>query len=131
MARSCLLAAKTLHAHGVVHTDLRVRNVVWLDDAHCMVIDLEHCRMAAQPLPDNVQRLEGWDHGTLEERDGAYYFTPASDLYQIGRLLQQLPVHSLSEAAQSFVDLLLSKRSAQGPLTADLALKHGWLTGTP
>lgn len=131
LASSCLHAAAVLHAAGVVHTDLRLRNTEWLDEQHCMVTSLEHCRQADQPLPKDVPFLKGWDGGTLERRGRARFFTPASDLHQIGRLLQQVPVRR-SALAGCFIQLLLGKKSERDPrkpLTAEEALQHAWLQG--
>ena len=98
-----------------------------------MVIDLEHCRKIGAPLPDDVPYLEGWDDQTLGRLpDGAPTFTPASDLYQIGRLLQDLNLSAMQEPgpAREFVAMLLAKRSLKTsgqPLTAEEALQHEWL----
>jgi hypothetical protein len=51
LAKACLQSAVVLHRGGIVHTDFRLSNTVWLDDEHCMVIDLEHCRSLSTPLP--------------------------------------------------------------------------------
>lgn len=94
-----------------------------------MVIDLELCRRADSKLPDNCPPLEGWDNLTLEQRGDGNYYTPASDLYQIGLMLQKLTVQ-LSPLAHAFIGLLISKQSADQlnqPLTADEALRHEWL----
>ena len=66
-----------------MHSDLRLANLVWLDNEHCMLIDLENCRRASAPVPDGF-RLKDWDNDTLEKGPGKTkkrYYTPASDLY--------------------------------------------------
>ena len=140
MAWSCVMSAKVLHGAGIVHSDFRLPNVVWLDEEHCMVIDLEHCKSATEPLPDGCAELSGWTADTLEKRHEKSYFTPASDLYQIGRMLQQLMTDDWSDTGRSFVDMLHSKSAPQQqaaqrgrkrkravPLTADAVLAHEWL----
>lgn len=134
LIRSCLRAVRVLHAAGVVHTDLRLANTVWLDEKHCMVIDLEYCRSAKKRLPNDVPYLVSWDDGLLlEERGGGRYYTPTSDLYQIGRLLEQVQEEQpqlQSELASDFVRLLKGRTSAADPskpLTAEEALQHAWL----
>ena len=98
-----------------------------------MIIDLEHCRHAGTPLPDDLPSLEGWDDQTLETLpNDKKVFTPASDLYQVGKLLQGLGVEALqqSQLAQEFVHILLGKLSLSAPgqpLTAEEALRHSWL----
>lgn len=98
LASSCLRAVSVLHAAGVVHTDLQLANTVWLDEEHRTVIDLELCRMADTRLPSDVPPLTSWDDSTLEVCGDAKFFTPASDLYQIGRLLQQLWMGRLQQS---------------------------------
>lgn len=131
VARTCLRTARILHAAGVVHTDLRERNVVWLTEEHCMVIDLELCRSADAPLPEDVPFLACWDDQTLELRNGSQYFTPAADLYQIGLMLSPYAAaQRWSTLASQFVQLLKGKQSVDNPgkpLTAEEALRHAWL----
>lgn len=134
LARACLQSASVLHAVGIVHTDLRLHNTVWLSEDHCMVIDLECCRRAEEPLPEDFEPLRAWDSNTLEERDGQLYFTPASDLYQIGIMLGKVLRQDWSPAAHAFVGLLRAQRLSQGlggqggeVLTASAALQHEWL----
>jgi len=63
---ACLRAVQVLHEAGLVHSDIRLSNTVWLNEEHCMIIDLEHCRKANKALPDNCEPLKEWDDGTLE-----------------------------------------------------------------
>jgi hypothetical protein len=134
VAQSCLKAARVLHAQDIVHTDFRLLNIVWLSEVHCMVIDLEDCKDAVAPLPANCEPLRAWDEHTLEQRDGQLYFTPASDLYQIGLMLREVLKPDWSPEAHAFVGVLLNQRQHQGQggqgaqaLTAHAALQHGWL----
>lgn len=133
MAWACVQAASVLHAADIVHTDFRLQNVVWLADDHCMVIDLELCRSATAPLPSNFSRLHDWTDHTLEVKGGESYFTTASDLYQIGVMLQRLLQQSWSQHAHAFVAMLISKRlpASQGAqaLTAEAAMCHEWFNG--
>lgn len=103
-----------------------------------MVIDLEHCKSATQPLPGGCAQLSGWTADTLEARGGQSHFTPVSDLYQIGRMLQPTVAADWSDMGRSFVDMLLSKsvplqdvatrkRKKASVLTADMVLAHDWL----
>ena len=122
VARACCQAAATLHKVGIVHSDFRMANVVRLDDCHWMVIDLEHCRRAADPLPDGY-KLADWDEGTTEKKKRKRYYSPASDMYQIGRLLKPLLKEGFSGDAHAFVSGLSEKS-----LDAAAALKHTWLS---
>lgn len=132
---ACLRAVQVLHKAGLVHSDIRLSNTVWLNEKHCMVIDLEHCRKANKALPDNCKRLKDWDDGTLELKKKKYFFTPASDLYQIGRMLQKLWKSSWSPESASFLALLLSKKTPadlgndSSSLSANTALQHLWMKG--
>ena len=116
-----------------MHTDLRLRNTVWLDEQHCMVIDLEHCRVAGTALPAGVPCLEGWDDQILEVLpNGKNVFTAASHLYQIGRLLKELGLEAFqqSQLAQECVQMLLGKKSVATPgqpLMVEEALLYAWL----
>ena len=132
LAKACLNSAIVLHKAGIVHTDFRLMNTVWLDEEHCMVIDLEHCRSSTDPLPKNCGRLCEWDEGTLEESDGKEFFTDASDIYQIGRMLDRVRRDSWSPQFSSFVAMLLSKKAHSDgnvvvPLDGIRALQHEWI----
>ena len=136
MAWTSLRAAGVLHKAGIVHADFRLQNIVWLDDEHCMVIDLECCKIATDPLPEGFAPRHDWDDGTLVQMAGGKsFFTPASELYQIGRMLQKVLKAEWSQAAHSFVGMLLSKSSQQEQgrtrsvkqLDVDAALQHVWL----
>jgi hypothetical protein len=109
-------------------------NVVRLDATSWMVIDLEHCREAARPLPDDTEYpgLCDWDLGTVKERSGREagkpqrHYDELSDMYQIGGLLQKIMgscSNPFSANAQDFVSQLRSKA-----LDAAAALRHAWLS---
>ena len=131
-AKACLQSAVVLHRAGIVHTDFRLSNTVWLDEEHCMVIDLEHCRSSSAPLPKDCHRLAEWDDGTLEASEGRELFTAASDVYQIGRMLHSVRKDSWSHQFSSFVTMLLSKKThsegVEVPLDGTRALQHEWIT---
>jgi hypothetical protein len=103
-------------------------NVVRLDDNAWMVIDLEHCRLAADPLPASHSGLADWDAGTTEagastrRSASARYYTKLSDMYQIGGLLKRLIKPTFSDAASQFAEQLRRRE-----LDAAAALCHAWL----
>jgi hypothetical protein len=130
LAMACLKSAVVLHKAGIVHTDFRLSNTVWLDEEHCMVIDLEHCRASSAPLPEGCESLCEWDDGTLEVSKGQKFFTAASDIYQIGRMLDSVRKGTWSLQFSSFVAMLLSKKSPNVEvevLDGTMALQHEWM----
>lgn len=128
VATCVLQATQVLHSQGLVHSDIRMENVLWVDDQHAMLIDLENCRHAAAEVPKGL-KLTDWDDGTLEQRSSKHFYTAASDLYQLGRLLQKLPAAFVaSDSARAFIQMLRSKRALDGgALTAEAALQHQWM----
>ncbi len=131
MARACCEAAAALHKAGIVHCDFRQGNVVRLSDRTWMVIDLEHCRRAADSLPEDYVPLADWGPNTLEDSHGdgdlsgpqARAYTELSDMHQIGKMLAAAMPPRHSSAAQNFIVCLREKR-----LDAVSALQHPWLT---
>ena len=128
LALACCLAAKTLHAAGVVHRDLRLENVVRLDEHHWCVIDLEHAGEADRALPIDY-KLRVWDETVTEpmtpvtgDTPVEHRYTTLSDMVLIGRLLRSAiaPNAVLSPYFASFLDRLAHKQ-----LSAEEAL--GWL----
>jgi hypothetical protein len=121
VALACCKAAEVLHKVDVVHSDFRSSNVVRLDATHWMVIDLENCRRPSEPLPVGFSLLD-WNAGTLEgDDDKGYFYTTASDMYQIGMMLFS-SLTACSPNAKDFVNKLVLKK-----LTASEALQHSWL----
>ena len=95
-----------------------------------MVIDLEHCRASSAPLPEGCESLCEWDDGTLEVSKGRKFFTAASDIYQIGRMLDSVRKGTWSLQFSSFVAMLLSKKSPNVEvevLDGTMALQHEWM----
>ena len=133
VAHACCQAAAALHTDGIVHCDFRMANVVRLDADSWMVIDLEYCRRARDPLLTKLRLVEWddvtlakWDDGiTTKARKGqtARWYTELSDMYQIGGLLRQHLQDTFSGDAKGFVSALRKKT-----LKADEALKHTWLS---
>lgn len=131
MALACCKAAAALHKVGVVHCDFRLENVVKISETAWMVIDLEHCRLASQPLPPGHQDLANWDNNTTQVRSTRRrggdvqlrIYDKESDMYQIGKMLGQLMSHmQVSDDGKAFVAQLRQKE-----LSASAALDHTWL----
>jgi hypothetical protein len=82
--------------------------------------------------PKDCDRLAEWDDGTLEASEGREFFTSASDIYQIGRMLHSVRQDSWSCQFSSFVTMLLSKKvhseGVEVPLDGTRALQHEWIT---
>ena len=119
VALACCKAARVLHEAGVVHSDFRLPNVVWLADNHCMVIDLEHARFADKPVD---KPLTDWVDAAYDKVGNAKCYTKRSEMHQIGRLVQHVLPINPSPSAVAFAHALLDKS-----LTAEAALQHPWL----
>ncbi|CAK9274095.1 unnamed protein product [Sphagnum jensenii] len=86
-----------------------------------MLIDLETVAASPFPLPEGFQYFRAW---SIEMLEGSFY-TPMSDMYQLGRLLKK-DVHwmtEISESALQFIRKLTSKKC-----TAAMALSDPWLS---
>lgn len=117
-----------LHKAGFGHGDLRWENVVWVTDSCFVVIDLEGT--IALDRQEEMQQVLGcavcpcaW--GANKEALVGGRFTAASDLYMLGRMVQQIQeVHptAVSEAGVGLMHELLNKR-----ISLELAQAHTWL----
>ena len=111
MVFTCARAEHTLRAH--CHARLR-RFLLDLE----MCVRVEH---AWQP----AQRPASWGTNALVE--GSY--VAASDLYQLGRMLQDHSSHVATPQGCEFLSLLASPAQAlqAGAVTAESLLQHAWL----
>jgi hypothetical protein len=121
MAKNVCKALSVLHGAGLVHRDVRLPNVVQVSQEQFMLIDLETVAASPFQLPQGFQYFRGW---SIEMLEGSSY-TPMSDMYQLGRLLEK-DVHwmtEISESALQFIGKLISKKC-----TAPMALNDPWLS---
>ena len=110
-ARDLLQTLQTVHAHGIVHRDVREDNIVRAD---CwLLIDFELAAPIGMPTfwpggdqPDAARQGEGW--------------TPAMDLYQLGHMLCRLLGTQAPSSAPARV--FASQLSNMEFATAELAL---------
>jgi serine/threonine protein kinase len=108
MAKNVCEALFVLHETGLVHRDVRLPNVVQVSHEQFMLIDLETVAASPFRLPEGFQYFRGWN---IEMLEGSFY-TPMSDMYQLGRLLEK-DVHwmvEISEFALQFIKKLTSKK---------------------
>ncbi|KAH9558299.1 hypothetical protein CY35_06G001100 [Sphagnum magellanicum] len=121
MTKNVCEALSVLHEAGLVHRDVRLPNVVQVSLEQFMLIDLETVAASPFRLPEGFQYFRGW---SIEMLEGSFY-TPMSDMYQLGRLLKK-DVHwmtEISESALQFIRKLTSKKC-----TAAMALSDPWLS---
>ncbi|CAM6019566.1 unnamed protein product [Sphagnum balticum] len=121
MAKNVCKALSVLHEAGLVHRDVRLPNIVQVSQEQFMLIDLE--TVAAYPfrLPQGFQYLREW---SIEMLEGNLY-TPMSDMYQLGRLLEK-DVHWMPEISGSALQFIRKLRSKE--CTAEMALSDPWLS---
>ncbi len=121
MAKNVCEALSVLHEAGLVHRDVRLPNVVQVSQEQFMLIDLE--TVAAYPfrLPEGFQYFREW---SIEMLEGNSY-TPMSDMYQLGRLLEK-DVHWMTEISESALQFIRKLRSKE--CTAAMALSDPWLS---
>ena len=121
----CRAAALALHRVGIVHRDLRKENLVCVSVSaigkQWMVIDLEMAAKADQCV-NETKRLSAWDANTLDVRDGKQAYTCMSDMYLIGKLLQDIGGSGMPQQAKEFTLKLKSKL-----LTAEQALQQPYI----
>jgi hypothetical protein len=117
-AHGLLHGLSALHSAGFVHRDLRWENVAAdFTKTRYFLLDLELCgRLGAKPK----FHLSTWGADTLVE--GMY--TAASDLTQLGKLLQSHTIRSTK--GQHFLQKLQVPASALKASAAGL-LRHSWI----
>jgi hypothetical protein len=121
MAKNVCEALSVLHEAGLVHRDIRLPNVVQVSQEQFMLIDLETVAASPFRLPEGFQYLRGW---SIEMLEGSFY-TPMSDMYQLGRLLEK-DVHWMTEISESALQFIRKLRSKK--CTAAMALNDPWLS---
>lgn len=106
LAKSCCTAAGILHRTGLVHRDIRLPNVVQLGPLHYILIDLESAAPVSSERLSADNCLRTCTTAALDQGR----FTTASDMYCIGKVLQEARPLEVSQAAVSFIDNLVGKR---------------------
>jgi hypothetical protein len=123
MAKNVCEALSVLHEAGLVHRDVRLPNVVQVSQEQFMLIDLETVAASPFRLPEGFEYLREW---SIEMLEGSFY-TPMSDMYQLGRLLEkEKDVHWMIEISESAVQFIRKLRSKK--CTAAMALSDPWLS---
>ncbi|CAM6074883.1 unnamed protein product [Sphagnum tenellum] len=121
MAKNVCEALSVLHKAGLVHRDVRLPNVVQVSQEQFMLIDLETVAASPFQLPQGFQYFREW---SIEMLEGNLY-TPMSDMYQLGRLLEK-DVHWMPEISESALQFIRKLRSKE--CTALMALSDPWLS---
>ncbi|KAH8966001.1 hypothetical protein BDL97_03G000300 [Sphagnum fallax] len=121
MAKNVCEALSVLHEAGLVHRDVRLPNVVQVSQEQFMLIDLETVAASPFRLPQGFEYLREWSNEMLE---GSCY-TPMSDMYQLGRLLEK-DVRWMTEISESALQFIRKLRSKE--CTAAMALSDPWLS---
>jgi serine/threonine protein kinase len=85
-----------------------------------MLIDFESVAESPFRLPEGFRRFRGWYPETLEGN----VYTPYSDMYSLGKLLEEALPNSRTSLAEEFVRNLTNKQ-----LSASDALQDPWLSG--
>jgi len=119
MTRSLLTGLAWLHQCGYVHRDVRLPNIVYdpgnRKGYEYVLIDFEHGGHVNETF-DTL--LTQWDLGTLDQTNT---YTTLSEMYQLGKLLEELNTMT-SDEGRDFVRRLRDKR-----MEADAALRHRWI----
>jgi hypothetical protein len=121
MAKNVCEALSVLHEAGLVHRDVRLPNVVQVSQEQFMLIDLETVAAFPFRLAAGFQYFREW---SIEMLEGNLY-TPMSDMYQLGRLLEK-DVHWMPEISESALQFIRKLRSKE--YTAVMALSDPWLS---
>jgi hypothetical protein len=123
MAKDLVSGLAWLHRAGYLHRDIRSPNILYDPVAkQYVLIDFEHGAKVGngeevQIYGDNIP-LAAWDDDTLD--DGLY--TVMSEMYQLGKLLDEKFGYMISDQAEDFVKKLKGKK-----MTAEEALEHEWI----
>ncbi|KAG9301312.1 hypothetical protein G9A89_004064 [Geosiphon pyriformis] len=119
MTCSLLTGLKRLHQKDYVHRDICLSNIIYDSNNsqgyEYVLIDFEHGGKINEKF-DIL--LINWDDGTLDKNN---LYTTLSDMYQLGKLLEELNT-VFSSDGQDFISKLKKKM-----LEADAALQHPWI----
>ncbi|KAG9285596.1 hypothetical protein G9A89_009236 [Geosiphon pyriformis] len=119
MTCSLLTGLKRLHQKDYVHRDICLSNIIYDSNNsqgyEYVLIDFEHGGKINEKF-DIL--LINWDDGTLDKNN---LYTTLSDMYQLGKLLEELNT-VFSNDGQDFISKLKKKM-----LEADAALQHPWI----
>ncbi|CAM6000947.1 unnamed protein product [Sphagnum balticum] len=124
LAQHVCQASSVLHQAGLIHKDIKCPNILQVSDEHFILIDMESVAFSPFRLPEEFWSDEDVLEGQIDEdvyEDGNLY-TPMSDMYILGRLLETWGFTSAT-CARQFAKQLTSKKP-----TAAMALKHPWLS---
>ncbi|KAG0598473.1 hypothetical protein M758_12G076900 [Ceratodon purpureus] len=119
MAQCVCQALCTLHSAGLVHRDVRLPNIVRLPDTKFMLIDLEYVADSPFILFDGFKPSSGW----YPEMYVGNQYTPFSDMYSIGKLLDAHLPGARTAHAEDFIRKLPDKQ-----LSSSQPLQHPWLS---
>ncbi|KAG0592450.1 hypothetical protein KC19_1G252500 [Ceratodon purpureus] len=118
LAQNVCEALSVLHEAGLVHRDIRLQNILQVSKEQFMLIDLETVAASPFRVPPGFKWFKEWSDATLE---GAVY-TPLSDMYQLGILLERR-MRWESPGAKDFIRRLKTKQCS-----AAMALDDPWIS---
>ncbi|RIB06855.1 hypothetical protein C2G38_2046463 [Gigaspora rosea] len=114
MTKNVLVGLECLHEGGFVHRDIRMSNILYVNSSY-VLIDFEHGGKSGNKI---TEWLKNWDGGTLDRKK----YTKMSDIYQLGKLLEEFLIIIKSDDGKDFVAKLKKK-----DMDASEALKRPWL----
>ncbi|CAG8801651.1 23339_t:CDS:2, partial [Dentiscutata erythropus] len=120
MTKHVLVGLECLHKGGFVHRDIKLSNILYVifdnpANSSYVLIDFEHGGKSGEKM---TELLKCWDDGTLDRKK----YTKMSDIYQLGKLLEEFLIMIKSEEGRDFIVKLKRKE-----MDASEALKHPWL----
>ena len=107
------------HNASLVHRDIRLANIVRLSKTEFVLINLKSVADSPFILLEGFRHFSGWN---LKMFEGNQY-TPFSDMYSLGELLNAELSYERTSLAENFVRKLTNKQ-----LSASDALQDPWLS---